>query len=132
MTFISRGAHKKGEGDDDEDVGEGREEEIAACAWCATRVQPSSPAATPSAASAPASSGSAVATAYGHTFIDYASMFVSCNKMVQYYVMCGYCKICYIQIVKVRKKCLQVIFLHYSCIYNIASATVNESDGYEI
>jgi hypothetical protein len=51
------------------------------------------------------------------SFIDYLCMFV---KMVQYYTMYGYCKMCYIQIVKVRKKC----FLHYSCICNIAGAII--------
>jgi hypothetical protein len=38
MTFISGGAHKKGEGDDDEDVGEGREEEMVhICCMCMVR-----------------------------------------------------------------------------------------------
>ena len=38
MTFISGGAHKKGEGDDDEDVGEGTEEEMVhICCVCMVR-----------------------------------------------------------------------------------------------
>ena len=59
MTFISGGAHKKGEGDDDEDVGEGREEEMVhICCVCMVRHK------------------GATFIPCGHTFIDYSSMFV--------------------------------------------------------